>query len=409
MKCIDLCFFTSYNKFKMNKNDLTQFSIKYRPIYFKDVFGQQDIVKALLQRSKTNNFPQVTLLQGKYGTGKSTLAYILAAAMNKHDENGEPIWDCPDNKSILNQTFDRDTQLLDGSSMSTKDEMIGFTSSIKTRAMYSESGLRIFIVEEADQISQAAALSLLKILESPNPNNKFILLSMENKVPPAIKSRCQVFNLKPLSVKDTMYALKNILEKEGKWNDPNIPNEFRLQGLSDIAISSQGSLRTALQNLESCLEAEAYTSEQINELLGTVDELSTFKILQGLLEKSNDEIMWGTIYKADPQELYNYMTLLLSNAMIYKTTGYIDNETFRNSTAAIANNPNVDNLFDTLTLSPQLNKPYMRKADLLSALAQYYRIIKIGNAEKGQKLIEGLTPKNEKGVKIRQRKMDITF
>lgn len=393
----------------MNKNDLTQFSIKYRPIYFKDVFGQQDVVKAFLQRSKTNNFPQVTLLQGKYGTGKSTLAYILAAAMNKHDENGEPIWDCPDNKSILNQTFDRDTQLLDGSSMSTKDEMIEFTSSIKTKAMYSESGLRIFIVEEADQISQAAALSLLKILESPNPNNKFILLSMENKVPPAIKSRCQVFNLKPLSTKDTMYALKNVLEKENKWDDPGIPNEFKLQGLSIIAASSQGSLRTALQNLEACLEAEAYTPEQINDLLGTVDELSTFKILQGLLEKSKDEIMWGNIYRADPQELYNYMTLLLSNAMIYKQTGYVDNESFRNSTVNIANSPNIDKLFDTLTMSPQLNKPYMRKCDLLSALAQYYRVIKLGNEEKGQKLVEGLTPRNEQGIKVRQRKVDIQF
>lgn len=403
-----------YNIGKMDKKDkITQFSIKYRPMYFKDVFGQQDVVKQLIQRSKTNNFPQVVLFQGKYGVGKSTLAYILAAAMNKHDEDGEPIWDCPDNISIAKQTFDRDTLLLDGSTMSGKDDMIGFTNSIKTRALYAENGIRIFIIEEADQISSASALSLLKILENPNPNNKFILLSMENKVPPAIKSRCQVYNLKPLSVKDSMYAMKSILEKEGKWNDPNIPNEFRLEGLSTIAASSNGSLRVALQNLEACLEAECYTPEQINDLLGTVDEVSTFKILQGLLNKSNDEIMWANIYKADPQELYNYMTLLLSNAMIYKTTGYIDNESFRSSTTNIANSPNVDSLFDILTMSPQLNKPYMRKCDLLSALASYYRVRKIGNEEQGEKLLKAIgneqESKSHPGVKVRQRKVDISF
>ena len=395
------------------KEKVTQFSIKYRPMYFRDVFGQPDVVKQLIQRSKTNNFPQVVLFQGKYGVGKSTLAYILAAAMNKHDEDGEPIWDCPDNISIAKQTFDRDTLLLDGSVLSGKDDMIGFTNSIKTRALYAENGIRIFIIEEADQISSAAALSLLKILENPNPNNKFILLSMENKVPPAIKSRCQVYNLKPLSVKDSMYAMKAILEKEGKWNDPDIPNEFRLEGLSTIAASSNGSLRVALQNLEACLEAECYTPEQINNLLGTVDEVSTFKILQGLLNKSNDEIMWANIYKADPQELYNYMTLLLSNAMIYKTTGYVDNESFRSSTTNIANSSNVDSLFDILTMSPQLNKPYMRKCDLLSALASYYRVRKIGNEEQGEKLLKAIgneqESKNHPGVKVRQRKVDISF
>lgn len=395
------------------KEKVTQFSIKYRPMYFRDVFGQQDVVKQLIQRSKTNNFPQAVLFQGKYGIGKSTLAYILAAAMNKHDEDGEPIWNCPDNISIANQTFDRDTLLLDGSTMSGKDDMIGFTNSIKTRALYAENGIRIFIIEEADQISSAAALSLLKILENPNPNNKFILLSMENKVPPAIKSRCQVYNLKPLSVKDSMYAMKSILEKEGKWNDPDIPNDFRLQGLSTIAASSNGSLRVALQNLEACLEAECYTPDQINDLLGTVDEVSTFKILQGLLNKSNDEIMWANIYKADPQELYNYMTLLLSNAMIYKTTGYIDNESFRSSTTNIANSTNVDSLFDILTMSPQLNKPYMRKCDLLSALASYYRVRKIGNEEQGEKLLKAIgneqESKSHPGVKVRQRKVDISF
>lgn len=390
----------------------SQFSIKYRPFNIDDVAGQPEIVKAVKSRMKERRWPTAILLQGNSGTGKTTIANIIAMSINceNPDENGNPCGHCSSCVSLMENRYDRDVIFIDCTQDGQKNQVLEITSLLKTRPMMDKE--RVIILDEAQSASASFKSALLKILEkdySKNPTH-FILMSMENSgIPYAIKSRCQVFNFKPISTKDIMTTLFKTLQKieDGQYKEP--PENFIKEGLPIIAASAKGSLREALQNLEACLEAEAYTPEQINELLGTVDELSTFKILQGLLEKSNDEIMWGTIYKADPQELYNYMTLLLSNAMIYKTTGYVDNEIFRNSTVAIANNPNVDSLFDTLTLSPQLNKPYMRKCDLLSALAQYYRIIKIGNAEKGQKLIEGLTPKNEKGVKIRQRKMDITF
>lgn len=350
---------------------VSQFSIKYRPLYFKDVFGQDNVVKAIQKRSKENKFPQSILLQGQFGIGKTTLAFIIAAAMNKRDKNGEPDWECPDNKAILNQSFSRDTILLDASRWSGKDDIIEFTNVMKSRPMYSESGIRIFIIEEIDQASTAAKLSLLKILEKPDPYNKFILLSMEsNGVPNSIKSRCQVYNLKPISIKDMMMAMRNVLVQSGDWE--NLPVSFKTEGLACIANNSKGSLRTAIQNLEACIEGQLYNPEDIEGLIGTTDEASTYKILEGLLKKSRDETMWGTIYKSDPQEIYNYLTLILSNVMIYKNAGYIDDERFESSIRGMSNNPNVKSLFNILSRHPQLCKPYMRKADLLSALAEYY-------------------------------------
>ena len=390
----------------------SQFSIKYRPFNIDDVAGQPEIVKAVKSRMKERRWPTAILLQGNSGTGKTTIANIIAMSINceNPDENGNPCGTCASCRSLMTNTYDRDVIWLDASQAGIKDSAVELSSLLKTRPMMDKE--RIICIDEIDQSSQSFKMALLKILEkdySKNPTH-FILMSMENNgVPYAIKSRCQVFNFKPISNVDIMKTLFKTLQKidDNQYKEP--PESFIKEGLPVIASSAKGSLRTALQNLEACLEAEVYTPDQINDLLGTVDELSTFKILQGLLEKSKDEIMWGNIYRADPQELYNYMTLLLSNAMIYKQTGYVDNESFRNSTVNIANSPNIDKLFDTLTMSPQLNKPYMRKCDLLSALAQYYKVIKLGNEEKGQKLVEGLTPRNEQGIKVRQRKVDIQF
>lgn len=372
--------------------EVSQYSIKYRPTTFEDIYGQKEIIKSIQKRIKDNNYPQAILLQGQYGVGKTSVGLITAAAMNCHFEDGNPDWSNPDNKSILNQTFDRDTLLFDASRWSGKDAMVEFTSIMKTRPLYSTSGLRIFIIEEIDQASSAAKLALLKILEKPDPFNKFILLSMEpNGVPQSIKSRCQVYNFKPISIRDTMYALKSIMEKTGDWNNENIPNEFRTEGLVAIASNSKGSLRVAIQNLEACIEGEIYTKEGIEDLIGVVDEASTMTILRGLLDKTSDKIIWSNIYKVDPQELYNYLTLILSNVMIYRMTGYIDDDRFEDSTKVMANHENLYRLFDILTTHPQLCKPYMRKCDLLSALAEYYKNT-IGSREKGERLMESITP-----------------
>lgn len=351
--------------------EITQYSIKYRPLYFDELHGQNRVRDDLIRRAKTKNWPKAMLLQGPYGTGKTTSAHLIARALqcSRPSEDGSPCNECPSCRSILDERFDRDTVMLDGAVLSQKDKVIDFTSTISISPMYDPN--RVFIIEESDQLSSGAINALLKILEGKRPNVHFILLSMVNGgIPPAIKSRCQLFSFNSVGVKETMYFLKNILEKDSKWDD--LPESFKLEGLGTIASLSKGSLRDAIQLLETCIQGEHFTKEQIEDLTSSVDEVATYKILEGLLNLSKEESLWNSIYKVDPSELYHYLSLVITDVMAYKITGFLKDERFGGSTKKMASNPNVDDLFKILTEYPHFSKGFIRKADIVGAFLHFY-------------------------------------
>lgn len=351
-----------------------QFSIKYRPRTFKEVFGQDHIKRALQNRAKTRDFPKAMLLKGKFGTGKTTIAQIIAMTIQcPHlDAEGNPCGVCPSCRSIIEERFDRDTMMLDGSQIGQKDNVIEFTSIIGVTPLYDAN--RVFIIEEADQLSTAASNALLKVLEDPHEKTYFILLSMEAKgLSSAIQSRCQFYYFKPLSIKDTMFALKSILEKEGLWNNPDIPQQFKLEGLSLIATASNGSLRVAVQMLEQAISMQAWNLSELEGSLGIPEQFLSYKILHMLAEGNNNPDMWASIYDADAHTLYNYITLILADVALYKATGYIKDPGFASNIHTLAGYPHIQDLIDAFTLNAHLDKAYIRKADLLLALADYYK------------------------------------
>lgn len=357
--------------------EITQYSLKYRPIYFRDVFGQDSTVKALKTRIANNDYPQAICLRGPFGCGKSSLAYIVAAAMMSHDAEGEPNWDNPDCQSILSQAFDRDVLLLDASRWSGKDAMLEFTQQLNYQPLYSSSGLRVCIIEEADQASQAAMLSLLKILESTKPWNKFILCSMEEKgIPASVLSRCQTYQIRALGEKDIMLGLKRVMEQDNKWQDPEIPNEFRLQGLQTIAMAAKGSMRSAVQYLEKAIVNKAWTPDEINDLLEIVTEAKLWQILDGLIAKTKDPTVWNTLLhlKTGDEVIHavNYMTMMLAEANIVRQTGCVYDDSTRARLERMGAQDEAARLLYCLTLHPQMNKPYLRNTDLLACLSAYY-------------------------------------
>ena len=355
---------------------VTQFTIAYRPRTLDEVRGQDQIVKDLRRRQREDVWPKAMLFQGPFGTGKTTLAQIVAAMMEACDKQGNPDWDHPSNKSILRETFDRDVERVDGSQFS-KADLVDFTAHLKMRPMYDKR--RIIIIEEADQLSTAAINALLKVMESPQPNVHFILLSMEEKgIPGAIKSRCQVFKVKPLGITDIMLTLHDVMIKSGYEDDKNIPASFKVEGLGEIAKTSGGSMRTALSNLERCLSAGIFTKEAIQKEFFVVDETSTMNVLKGILRLSTDESVWSTLSKANPQEVYNYMTSILASALMYDVSGYLENDYFENSYKELLSYRSGDaalayELYDMLENSLCLNKAYMRKADLIGVISQFYK------------------------------------
>lgn len=387
---------------------ITQYSIAYRPRRWEDVYGQSVVVETLKRRVSSDNYPKATLLVGPFGTGKTTIAEILAACMQASLPDGNPDWDHPSNKPILNETFTRDTQRLDGSRIGGKGDVVEFTSILKVKPMYDRR--RVLIIEEADQLSTAAQNALLKVLEDPDANTHFILLSMNDKngVSAPIKSRCQVYSIKSLKTVDLMKAMKHVMEVSGDWQNPNIPDEFKLKGLSLIASTSKGSLRVALQNLESCIVAKAYTADKIGELLEDVaDDLKMFKMLQLILDKSNEESLWDAIFDAkDPMHFYNYMSMLVAEAILWKQTGYKYSETAY-GLEVLGKHKNIQSLFNVLTTHPLLNKPYVRTTDLVAALMSFYQEeprIKIGTDNHPQFLTTTSTSAQEQPV-IRMREV----
>lgn len=385
---------------------IQQWSINDRPRDWGSVIGQDPTVKALKKRIEDGNYGKAIILEGPPGCGKTTIAYIYAAAIMAHLADGNPDWKHPECKLILEETFTGDVIRLDGSMFSGKSDMVDMLSSLNKRPLYSKD--RVIIIEEADQLSGAAINALLKVLEDPHPWNHFILLSMMDKkgIPLAIKTRAQVYKVNALGIMPIMMGLKSVLEKEDLWNDDRIPRQFKLEGLKLIAEASKGSMRMAIQYLEKCVVNEAYDPKEIEDLLGVVDEMVAWKVLDGLLDKSKDSTMWRTIMDTktgdETMHLYNYMTMLLSEAIICKETGYSYNEAHFDRLNRMGNNPNCESLYYCLTLHPQMNKDYIRTTDLLGALACYYQgmdfKLKANNVEAPVRL-------RETSVPVRTRKL----
>lgn len=362
-------------------NTTTQFSIKYRPRTFQDIAGQPFVQKELIKRARAQTWPRAMLLKGPFGTGKTTAAHIIAMAIQS---GSYPIdYDTAGVQAILNETFDRDTLMLDGSQLGGKDSVVDFTSTINVTPMYDRA--RVYIIEEADQLSKQAANALLKVLEQPRDNIHFILLSMEtNGVSGALQSRCQTFKFKPVLMRDTMVLLKKLLEKEGLWDDESIPKEFKMEGLAAIAGASKGSLREATQLLERAITGEYFTVDQIRDELGIVDEDTAYRILQNLCNGSFDTSTMVPFFTTDPAELFNYLTVVLSNAVVFKYTNYVHDDRFRTSTATLANLPYTQALHDTLMNSYVAAKPYVRRADLLHLIYEFAKTTQADQSQRTQ-------------------------
>ena len=354
-----------------------QYSIKYRPKTWEDVRGQDKTVKALRKRILENNYGKAIILEGPYGCGKTTIAQIYAAAIMAHDKDGNPDWNNPECKAILDETFTGSVIRLDGGLFSGKNDMVEILADLNKRPLYTKE--RVIIIEECDQLSGASINALLKTLEDPHPWNHFILLSMLDKkgIPAAIKSRCQTYKINSLDIMPIMMGLKDILEKEGLWGSDKIPQSFFLEGLKTIAEASLGSMRSAVQYLEKCLMSEAWTSNEISDLLQVLDDAALWQVLDGLLAKTKDEtILRKLIWLKTGDEVdhfLNYSYVMLSEAMIYKVTRVACDDGHEERLKSIASCPNLESLFYCLTLHPQLCKPFVRTSDLLGAISCYYQ------------------------------------
>lgn len=256
---------------------------QHRPKAFSQIVEQMHIVKTLSNAIELGRLSHAYLFTGPRGTGKTTIARILARSLNcQEGPTLNPCGVCASCKSIDGGTS-IDVIEIDAASNRGIDDVRGLRQNLQ---YMSDSRYRIYIIDEVHMLTEPAFNALLKTLEEPPENSILILATTElHKVPLTILSRCQRFDFHRISPEGIFNHLKEVAQLEGI--------EAEDSALRAIAQRAQGGLRDALSLFDQSL---SYAGNQVSlndvlELLGSVDESTLLKAIDHLIQGSFLEII----------------------------------------------------------------------------------------------------------------------
>lgn len=259
--------------------------LKYRPQDFDSVIGQEITRITLKNASKDGKLSHAYLFTGPRGTGKTSMARIVAKALDCTNlkPDGNPCNECPICKAITEGRM-VDIIEIDAASHTGVDDVRDLID--KARFMPNEAKRKIYIVDEVHMLSKSAFNALLKTLEEPPEHVHFILATTESyKVPETIISRCQKFDFKRIEIKDIVYRLKDIAEKEGI--------EVDIKALNLIAKVSEGGLRNAIGVFEKVAHNQQITYENVVDHL----DMTGGHILESLYEDIENKRLKQAVLK----------------------------------------------------------------------------------------------------------------
>ena len=262
-------------------------ALKYRPQVFEDLIGQEIVAQTIFNSLKLNKVPNAYLFNGIRGVGKTTIARIVAKALNC--KNGiEKLCKnnfCENCEAIANSNH-IDVLEMDAASKTGVDDvrdLIEFSRYPPTTAKF-----KIFIVDEVHQMSKAAFNALLKTLEEPPYYLKFIFATTEiKKIPVTVVSRCQRFDLSRVKSKELFEYIKKIKDLEkGKATD---------EVLKLIVKISEGSVRDALSLLDRALISKSDGQEldfnNAQKIFGYFDKSSLIELFKNLFEGNEENVI----------------------------------------------------------------------------------------------------------------------
>lgn len=239
------------------------FSRKYRPKSFKEVIGQDFVVKTLKNAVKLNRVSHAYIFAGPRGVGKTTIARILAKTLNcLNPQDFEPCNKCENCLEIEKGSFP-DMYEIDAASNRGIDDIRTIRDNVNYQPI--KGKYKIYIIDEAHMLTKEAFNALLKTLEEPPPKNIFILATTElYKIPETIKSRCQVFLFKPPTKSQIKAYLLRILENE------KIPYED--QAVDLLSQELEGGMRDSASLLDQAVTYSEgrLTVKSVEEILGIV-------------------------------------------------------------------------------------------------------------------------------------------
>jgi len=289
---------------------------KYRPQRFSDILGQETVVRTLQNAIEQNRIHHAYLFSGVRGVGKTTLARILAKALNcANGPATEPDNTCTTCREIT-EGIDLDVREIDAATYTGVDsirELRDVTQFQPARDRY-----RIFIIDEAHMLSAPAWNALLKLIEEPPPHVIFMFATTEmQKVPATILSRVQKFTLRKITLEELIGRLRQICEAEEIKADD--------AALEIVARRGEGSVRDALSILDQIIAfgGRSITAADVATVLGLSDENFFARIMTlvsagdhaGIIETLNEAAESGRDFKLLFRDLLNFVrNMLLSSA-----------------------------------------------------------------------------------------------
>lgn len=261
----------------------------WRPKTFSQLVGQDHVVKALTHALDQGRLHHAWLFTGTRGVGKTTIARIMAKALNCTGEDGqgrmtsEPCGKCPACLEIDAGRF-VDYIEMDAASNRGVDDI----AALLEKAAYAPSNARykVYMIDEVHMLTNHAFNAMLKTLEEPPEHVKFILATTDpQKIPVTILSRCLQFNLKQMPVPLIVEHLEKVLAAESV--------EYETNALRVLAKAAQGSMRDALSLTDQAIAYAAgkVSEESVRGMLGTLDDAYLIRILDALIAKDGATLL----------------------------------------------------------------------------------------------------------------------